>query len=108
MVQTEQTIEIRNKNVINTTGQGHARRMKLIQEYFKCSGCDYGYTRKDIVQKHIEKVHKGGKFEVVFVSTDPLKCTICEFTTGRKRELDEHVREVHDGKKQFVCTICNR
>ena len=36
---------------------------------FKCTICDYKFTRKLVLKKHIEYIHEGIK---------PFKCSICD------------------------------
>ena len=65
---------------------------------FKCNTCDYETSRNDCLKKHIESVHEG---------TKAFKCNICKYETAQKPSLGRHIKSVHEGIKPFKCSICN-
>ena len=52
---------------------------------FKCTICDYKFTRKFVLEKHIESVHEGIK---------PFKCAICDYKFTRKFVLKKHIESI--------------
>ena len=59
----------------------------------KCDICDYSFSRKDHMKKHVASVHEGNK---------PFKCDICDYSFSRKDHMKKHITSVHEGKKYLL------
>ena len=60
---------------------------KKTRKYFNCSTCDYNFSHKCAMIRHIESVHERKK---------PFKCEICDYNCDRKATLRNHIISVHE------------
>ena len=58
---------------------------------FKCDICDYSYSEKRDMNRHIASVHEGQK---------PFNCDICEYKCSLNQQLKQHVTKKH-GETNF-------
>ena len=65
---------------------------------FKCDMCDYSFSEKGSLKKHIASVHEGKK---------SFKCDLCDYSCSHKSAMSQHTLAVHEGKKPFKCEICD-
>ena len=57
---------------------------------FKCDICDYNFSLRTDMKRHMASVHEGVK---------PFKCDICDYSCSEKGSMKRHVASVHEGKK---------
>ena len=65
---------------------------------FKCGYCDYSYSDKSNLNKHLASLHEWIK---------PFKCDSCDYKCSQNSTLNHHVATVHEGKKPFKCDSCD-
>ena len=65
---------------------------------YKCPICNYEFTHKQNLDRHIFAVHDG---------KNPHKCTICDATFKHIYNVKSHIQAVHDGIKPYGCSFCN-
>ena len=66
--------------------------------------CDYSFSQKDSLKKHILSVHEDNlKKHIVSVheGKKPLKCENCVYSCSQKDKLKKHIATVHEGKKSL-------
>ena len=72
---------------------------RLQDEPVKCEICNYVFSAKRGLRKHIATVHGGKK---------PYKCKICDNSYTNNRSLISHIERVHNPKKSvYDCEYCN-
>ena len=64
----------------------------------KCDICDYSFSQKDNLQRHLASVHEKKK---------PFKCDNCDYSFSEKGSLKKHLESVHEKKKPFKCDTCD-
>ena len=103
----EKTIQIKEENedlAIHSNNTKSMTSLSSLDSTHKgtkshtCSICDYSFSRKDHLMKHIESVHEGKK---------PHKCSICDYSASSNGNLKKHIEAVHEGKKPHKCSICD-
>ena len=55
------------------------------EKRFACEQCGKKYTKRDILQNHVNSAHLG-----IFYP-----CTLCKSVHNRKSNLDKHIRKYH-------------
>ena len=65
-------------------------------ENHKCNICSKDYTRKDHLQKHMERAHLGIRYS----------CPSCEHKATTKGNLKVHIQSKHEGVKK-LCNQCD-
>ena len=65
---------------------------------FKCDMCDYSFSEKGSLKRHIASVHEGKK---------PFKCDVCSYSASERANLKRHIESVHEGIK-YICVICDK
>ncbi|XP_039752118.1 uncharacterized protein LOC120628008 isoform X2 [Pararge aegeria] len=100
------------------------------EKLFACSQCSYYHYRRQILEKHLTDVHKGGNVmmvrdssvtetstlaaanaSVVKVSAPtmdlkPWQCGLCKYKSLLRPEVADHCATVHNSKMQFKCAYC--
>ena len=56
------------------------------KKQFKCDICDYSFSCKRDIIRHVASVHEGKK---------PFKCDICDYSCSQKNVMKSHVASVH-------------
>ena len=96
----KETIDIKKEPTCSTFMENSDEtRSTSVQEKkkpFKCDMCDYSFSEKGSLKKHIASVHEGKK---------PFNCSICGYNCSEKGTLKKHIASVHEGKKVIKCTI---
>ena len=64
----------------------------------KCPTCDYCFTAKQSLQRHISEVHLKEK---------TFKCPTCDKSFGQYVNLQTHIKSQHLQIKDFKCTECD-
>lgn len=95
---------------------------------YTCSSCTYYHHKKQIVEKHVNDVHKD-KGQVQIVREDgtnvnpvpqastgvgavgtmdlkPWQCGLCEFKSMLRQSVVEHCSKHHQTKMQYKCAYC--
>jgi uncharacterized Zn-finger protein len=54
--------------------------------------CDYSYSRKDHLKRHVLSVHENKK---------KFQCDICDYRFSQKGDKIRHLATVHEKKKNF-------
>ena len=67
----------------------------------KCSICDYRYSQKSNLTKHLKSVHEEKK------PNKPHKCSVCDYSFSQAHHLRRHMESVHEERKPHKCPICD-
>ena len=66
-----------------------------------CDHCDYMTERKDVLRKHLTKIH--GE-----VNLKNFSCEQCDYTASRNANLRGHIKNVHEGNINMIaCDHCD-
>jgi uncharacterized Zn-finger protein len=66
---------------------------------YQCETCQYVFTLKSNLQRHIKTVHEKLK---------PFQCEICKKTFGHRQNFLDHIKFVHDKIKNVTCNKCGK
>ena len=102
----ENIIEVKEEHKILTTTANPnensvteiAKNKQVDKREHKCCVCDYIFSFKSDLKRHVNSVHGKKK---------PHKCSICDYTSSQKYNLNTHIAYVHEKKKPYKCLICN-
>ena len=88
------------------------------KEVYTCKSCDYNFSRKDSLKRHMTRVHKQNNPQLVdkksvsnvqksvtnhkkSVSRDQLekifKCGMCDFSCSQKNQFTRHIAAIQKG-----------
>ena len=59
----------------------------ISKKLFLCELCDYTFSLKSNLKKHILSDHEGN---------NPFNCEVCDYRSSRKGDLKKHISSVHE------------
>ncbi|XP_045770929.1 uncharacterized protein LOC123871270 isoform X2 [Maniola jurtina] len=100
------------------------------EKLYACSLCSYYHHRRQILERHLANVHKGGQVLVVregkggdtnaptaanasllktsapTMDLKPWQCGLCQLKSLLRQDVVDHCAKAHNSKMQYKCAYC--